>query len=371
MSGLVFLTKNDDLHLNIYNKWTDRILSDKFRLIPSNYVLNPKLEEILPSTKKLRKKRILLSDEFIDGFYGPSPAGLPLWIALIALILVALSLIGVIVLVVIFWWIPKRAKNKIPPKNSTANDWFLYAENNLRYSNKKEIQKGYENALKLDPKHGLVLIRYGQYEASLAIQYKSAIIGDPKGLPSNFNSTRAYNHLKKGIKIIGESRSISNPFKQKKIEPIFAITGVLAFDLKHYIEAKKWLELSFLHKEMLNQRKSLEKSIELRLNLVNSYYKNNEIEKGIDQILYCLSIARQNKKRVHESLAWELLGESFYNTQEQKSAEFCYSNAIKLDSRRWISARRLYYILEKEDRFDEAEKYKKLFIHIQKRLKPI
>ncbi|MHA2365000.1 MAG: hypothetical protein ACXAC7_13670 [Candidatus Hodarchaeales archaeon] len=346
-------------------------MSNFFDLIPSYLESSVETADLSADSDGLKHQDFELSDDFIESFFGPLPGGIPFWIILLAFYIIFLNIFAIISLFIYFWWFPRRTRNKIPSEPSIANKWFEYAERNLRYNNHSAIKKGYEKTLELDPNNTLALIRYSQYEASLAIQYKPAIMGDPRRLPTNFNAKNAYSRFMKGFKTLGQTQAIFNPLKPVKIEAVYAIAGVLAFDLKNYKDAAKWIALSFKYHELIKQKNGLEKSIELRLNLAASYVKNREIEKAVNQIIFSIKIANKSKLKSHEAQAWELLGEIFFVTKHRKSAEKSFLKAITLDSRRWISARRMYSICKENNRLKEANKYKDLYIRMQKRLSPI
>ena len=334
--------------------------------------LGPDLLSIYPDIEKLQKSSISLQEKFLDPFFDPLPKGIGKMIFLLFIVFTLTNILAVVVILFYYLTGPRKTR-KSAPRKDTAEEWFLYAEKCLKYSFIDEIQEGYQRALELEPENGQIQLRYYQFLASEFVQNKVPATGQPVGLQKKIKAENPYKKYKElilGWKEIHPNETFRNPLKPQKIEQAFALAAWIAFDTKNFSDSITFGEYSLALGEFTESKKDEERKIELLILLSCAKILEKNQKDGIKYLIQASTLAHKSFKQL-EAMIWELLGECFNENKQEKSAEYCYLLAQKKDSRRWISAYRLFRYYAKIKDHQKSSYYKSRYVAMQKELSPL
>lgn len=341
-------------------------------LMDQNEIFRPDLVSIYPDIEKLQKSSFSLQEKFLDPFFDPLPKGIGKTIFLLFIIFTFTNILAFVVILIYYITGPRKTKKSIPRKN-TAEEWFFYAEKCLKYSFNDEILDAYKRALKLEPDNGQIQLRYNQFLASEYVQNKTPATGQPVGIQKKIkadNPYKDYKELLNGWKEAHPDESIRNPIKPKKVEQSFALAAWLAFDTKHYSDCIEFGEYSIKVGEFNDTKKDNEKKIELLILLSTAKILEKNQKEGLGYLIQASTLSYKSFKPL-EAMTWELLGECFNENKQEKAAEYCYLLAQKKDSKRWISAYRLFRYYARIKEHQKSSFYKSRYIAMQKELSPL
>lgn len=336
-------------------------------------VTGVKVENVLESLRERNLTKVRLEDSFVENHFQPLADRMPLrFIFTLVAVLVVFNLFAILALVVVYKWLPKRARENRPPPNATPEQWVGYAEKNLRYHNHGAIVEGYETALALVPDHTVGLVRYGQYLANRAIQYKPAPGGDPKGWPADVQPNKAFDLLRQGVEQWDHqnpNKPFHPPLNLNKVEPIHSVLAWLAMDLRRYPLALKNAQIGLTLDEFQTSNNKKLQDLELRIVLAVSAAQSDSWDVFFEQVQH---VVQSVGRSLHPAKAqsWELLGEVCQEAKLTLQAETCFREAVHLDRRRWISAHRLYLFYKKTNKTAEAEYYQEIYLRAQRVLRP-
>ena len=334
--------------------------------------INPDIITITPDIEKLKKSSFTLQEKFLDPFFDPLPKGIGKYVFLLFIVFTITNIFAAFVLLIYYLRGPRRAR-KSRPRKDIAEEWFWFAERCLKYSYKPEIMEGYTRALELEPENGQILLRYNQFLASEFVQNKTPATGKPVGIIKTVKADNPYKNFKElldGWRSSHPNEVFHNPIKPKKIEHLYSLGAWLAFDTKNFTDCIEFAEYSLTIGEFTDSKKDKEEKIELLILLSCALIIQQKQNESLTYLLQAFSLSTEFNKSM-EAMAWELLGECFRENKKEKTAEYCYVLAQKKDSRRWISAYRLFRYYAKMKDHQKSSFYKSRYVAMQKELAPL
>ena len=316
----------------------------------------------------LEKNEFELDSTFLENFYDPVPRGLTKYFFITLILLTVFNVLAFLIIIYIFVYKPRKAKNDIP-KDNEASKWFDYAEENLKYNHFEEIISGFRKAIELDPENTHYQLSYYNFLANYEVKNKIPTTGKPIGFNVHKINKAYYPAFKALLENIKESENNSR-FEDKHF---FALIRWVAFDKKKYTDCLFFGKYSLeIHEFGEENKKEIQQKTELLYLLAGACASTGDNKKAIAFVIQGLNLVQklQNLK-VQIAMGLEFLGECCYKAESYQLAEKLFLQAHRYEKQRWISIYRLFLIYKKFEKEKYMQLYKRKYIQQQKEFGPI